>query len=508
MEVQTPRHAIEDAPVPANIPKGIEANGINSIPEHERKGHPRALFLPWFASNVGVFGISYGAFALTALFGLSLWQGIISGVIGIVVSFILVGIVAIAGPRASAPTMIISRAAFGVRGNRVAAILSWILNVGWETSLVVVGTLAFAAVCTKLGVGGGTDVKIIGIAIILVLTILGGVAGFDLIMRLQGVITVVAGVLTVLVIALTVSHVHMSVVNRIPNGSTANFIGMIVFSMVGFGLGWVYSGADYSRYLPRKSSPSSIIWWTTFGAAVGPVILFVYGVLLAGSSKVVLGQISGDPIGALTAVLPHWFLVPFIVLTVLGLVGATVLDIYSSGLNLQSAGLKLPRYQAAAIDGTIMTGLGVYVVFFTTNFLGVFQGFLITLGVPIAAWAGIVIADTVMRRRDYAITDLYDTAGRYGDLRVWPMLLLVVGSAVGFGLVVNTYAGWLKWQGYLLGPLGLGGKSGTWANASIGVIVALAIGLIGTLFTGGQIKRQEAIGAITLDAPESAAGVL
>ena len=498
MAVQTPQHLIEDAPVPDRVPKGVEANGINSIPEHEHKGRPAGLFLPWFASNVGVFGISYGAFALTALFGLSLWQAIVSGVVGIVLSFILVGIVAIAGPRASAPTMIISRAAFGVRGNRIAAILSWMLNVGWETSLVVVGTLAFAAVCEKLGLGGGTGVKVVGIAVILVLTILGGVAGFDVIMRLQGLITVVAGVLTVLVIALSASHVHMAIVNRIPNGSTANFIGMIVFSMVGFGLGWVYSGADYSRYLPRKSSRSSIVWWTTFGGAVGPVILFVYGVLLAGSSKAVLSRIGGDPIGALTQVLPQWFLVPFIVLT--------VLDIYSSGLNLQSAGLKLPRYKAAAIDGTIMTVLGVYVVFFTTNFLGVFQGFLITLGVPIAAWAGIVIADTILRRRDYAIGELYDTAGRYGDVRAWPMFLLVAGSAVGFGLVVNTYAGWLKWQGYLLGPLGLGGKTGTWANASIGVIVALAIGFIGTLLTRGQIRHQEADGEVASSGPEIAAG--
>ena len=48
----------------------------------------------------------------------------------------------------------------------------------------------------------------------------------------------------------------------------------------------------------------------------------------------------------------------------LGLVGATVLDVYSSGLNLQTAGLRLPRYQAALIDGTLMTLGAIYVVFF------------------------------------------------------------------------------------------------------------------------------------------------
>ena len=101
-----------------DVPRGIEANGINTIAE----GTPRELFLPWFASNVGVFGISYGAFCLA--YGLSVAQSIIAAAIGLLLSFGAVGIVATAGPRGSVPTMVLSRAAFGVRGNRVPSALS------------------------------------------------------------------------------------------------------------------------------------------------------------------------------------------------------------------------------------------------------------------------------------------------------------------------------------------------------------------------------------------------
>ncbi len=477
------------AVVPQQVPRGVEANGINTISVEERTSRPRDLFLPWFASNVGVFGISYGAFALT--YGLSLWQGIVAGLIGIAGSFLLVGLVAVAGPRGSAPTMIVSRAAFGVRGNRIAALLSWLLTVGWETALVVIGTLAFASVCGKLGLGSGIAVKVVGIAILTGLTLLGGITGFQLIMRMQGAITVIAGLLTLLVIALTATHVHLSTVTALPDGTTASFIGMIILAATGFGLGWVYAGADYSRYLPRDTSRRSIIAWTTFGGAIGPVVLFAYGVLLAGSSKALTQGIAGDPVGALTAVLPHWFLVPFIVLTVLGLVGATVMDVYSSGLNLQSAGLRLPRHIAALVDGTLMTLGAIYVVFFTRNFLGQFEGFLITLGVPVGAWLGVFLADLMFRRRDYVDRDLYDPRGRYGDVRAYPLALLCLASAVGFGLVTNTYASWLSWQGYLLGPLGLGGKSGPWAGASLGVVAAILIGFLGTLVTGGRVRAQE-----------------
>ena len=70
---------------------------------------------------------------------------------------------------------------------------------------------------------------------------------------------------------------------------------------------------------------------------------------------------------------------------------------------------------------------------------------------------------------------------------------MVIGSVVGFGLVVNTYASWLSWQGYLLGPFGLGGKSGTWASANLGVIVALVITFVGWLVLGRSVvRRQEA----------------
>jgi NCS1 family nucleobase:cation symporter-1 len=483
---------VEQGIVPAHAPRGIEANGINTITEDERKGHPRDLFLPWFASNVGVFGISYGAFVLFD--SLSLWQAIVAGIVGIVLSFALVGVVAIAGPRGSAPTMIVSRAAFGVRGNWLAAFFSWILTVGWEVFLVVLGTLAFASVCGRLGLGSGDGVKIIGIAIIVGLTMLGGITGFDLIMRMQGAITVIAGVLTILVMALTASHLHLSKVTALPNGSATSFIAAIVLAATGFGLGWVYAGADYSRYLPRRTSKRSIIGWTTFGGAIGPVILLSFGVLLAGSSKSLLNGIADDPVGALSTALPRWFLVPFIVLAVLGLVGATVLDVYSSGLNLQSMGLRVPRHLAALVDGVLMTLGSIYVLFFAhSSFLTQFEGFLITLGVPVGAWLGVMIADVIMRRRDYAERDLYDPRGRYGDIRLWPLALIVIGCVIGFGLVTNTNASWLKWQGFLLGPFGLGGKGGSWAGADLGVVAAIVIGFVGTLLTRPQIRAQEAV---------------
>src|SRR5215213_289212 len=219
-----------EAPTPR---VAVETNGINVIAEEERKGRPVQLFWPWFGANVSVFGLAYGSFLLG--FGISFWQALIAGVIGIVVSFLLCGLVAIAG-------------------NRVPSVLSWVLTVGWETALVSLATLATAQVFDQLGWSGGTATKVVALLVVAALVVAGGILGFDTIMRMQTAITWVTGILTVVYIVLVADDMNWSTVSALPSGSTAAFIGALVLAMTGYGFGWVNAAADYSRYLPRQAS--------------------------------------------------------------------------------------------------------------------------------------------------------------------------------------------------------------------------------------------------------------
>ena len=99
----------ETTPVSSGL--NIEMAGLDVIPESERKGTPSSLFMPWFAANISVLGISWGSWVLG--FGLSLTQAILVSVVGVALSFLLCGLIAIAGKRGSAPTLVLSRAAFG-----------------------------------------------------------------------------------------------------------------------------------------------------------------------------------------------------------------------------------------------------------------------------------------------------------------------------------------------------------------------------------------------------------
>jgi len=389
--------------------------------------------------------------------------------------------------------MVLSRAMFGVRGNRMPAVISWVLTVGWETALTALAVLATSTVFSRLGFGSGPAPKIVALIVVAALIVGAGVIGFDVIMRLQVWITVITGVLTIVYVILALPHINLHTVGGLPGGNAAAVVGALVFVMTGFGLGWVNAAADYSRYLPRTTRSSAVVGWTTFGGSVAPIILVIFGLLLAGSSKSLSAAIGADPIGALTSILPIWFLIPFAIVAILGLVGGAVLDIYSSGLALLSAGIRIPRYVAAMIDGVVMIAGAIYVAFFANGFIAPFEGFLITLGVPIAAWCGVFIADILLRRKSYSEPDLYDPKGRYGDVRWLPIALVVVGTAVGWGLISNAFASvtWLNWQGYLFG----GAKSdfrANWGYSNLGVLVALLVGFLGTLiFSRASVRRQE-----------------
>lgn len=488
--------SIETNPPAATAPRvgGVELNGLNCIGEDERGGRPRGLFWPWFAANVSVLGVSYGSFLLG--FGLSFRQAAIVAIVGIVVSCFFCGLISLAGTRGSAPTLTLSRAAFGVYGNRVPSILSWLATVGWETLLVSLAVLAISTVFAELGFSGGALTRAIALVAVVLLVVGGGIYGFASIMRMQVVITIITGVLTVVYIVLVAGHIDLAAVAAMPGGDIQRVIGGGVFMMTGFGLGWVQAAADYSRYLPRSSSPRGVVGWTTFGASLAPVILVVFGLLLAASSPDLSDRIGTDPIGALTMILPTWFLLPFATVAVLGLIGGAVLDIYSSGIALLSSGVDIPRPLAAAIDGVLMFIGAVYIVFFAQNFIDPFEAFLITLGTPIAAWCGIFLADLSLRRKSYSDADLFDGNGRYGRVNALAMSVLVLATGIGWGLVTNSDPGshWMDWLGYLLEPFGLGGRSGVWARANLGVLVALVAGYAGIIAFGrAGIRRQESL---------------
>jgi purine-cytosine permease-like protein len=469
------------------VPK-YELNSTNLIAENERRGRARDLFWPWCGANVSLLALSYGSFFLG--FGISFWQATFAAIAGTVLSFLLVGFSSLAGKKSNATTMVLSRAAFGVKGNVLPGALTYLLLVGWETVLVSLATLATGTVFERIGNVDRNIAMIIGFVIAVSLTLIGGVLGFSVIMKLQKYLTLITIFLTLGYIVLTIDVVKWSALMDGPSGPIQSFVGALIFGITGIGLGWVNAAADYSRYLPRTVKSASVVGWTVLGASIVPIVLVIYGAALSASDQKLSEAIAMDPIGALTTLLPTWYLILFSLVAILGLVGGAILDLYSSGLTLVSLGVPIKRHVAAVIDGVLMLLGTIYIVWIAENFFIPFQGFLITLGVPVAAWSAIFVTDVLLRKKSYNEKDLFSAEGIYGSVNWSSIACVGVATVIGWGFVTNSFASWLSWQGYFLGFIG--GKNGAWAYSNVGVIFALTIGCVGhILLSSRKIRAQE-----------------
>lgn len=482
-------------------PWSIESHGIDAIPDAERHGRPSDLFRIWFAANISVLAVTYGGF-LVIFYGLDLWQAALTAVVGVIVSFALVGLISLAGKRAGAPTLVLSRAPFGVIGNAVPTVVSYVTLVGFEIVAASLAALAAQTVLGRLGVSTSTASLAVSFAVITLLAVGVSLLGHATIQRVQAWFTVAFGGLTVVFIGLDLGQVQWHKVAALPRGSfVAGLLGGLSIIMAGTGITWTNAAADYSRYLPRNARSGRVVWWTVLGSSLPLIILIVFGSLLAAGNPSV--ATSANPIGVLAAPLPTWFLVPYLLTAVGGLVAEVVMSSYSGGLNLLTLGLRVARYKSIVIDSALLVAGSVYILFFAPSFFAPFQGFLVTVGVPLAAWAAVFAADLFLLRGDgYAEADLYRVRGRYGAVNPAAVGSMVLATAVGWGLVTSASPAF-SWVGYLLRFAG--GRKGAIGGSSLGLIIGfLLAAILYTALTGLAGRRRPGPGPAARTAARAA----
>jgi purine-cytosine permease-like protein len=116
----------------------------------------------------------------------------------------------------------------------------------------------------------------------------------------------------------------------------------------------------------------------------------------------------------------------------------------------------------------------IYILFFNQDFFTPFQGFLITLGVLLAAWAAIFLTDMALFRRSggYVERDLYASEGIYGAVNPAGVASFLAAAFVGLGLVTST-APIFSWVGYLLRWFGW--EDSALASSSIGLFIGFIL---------------------------------
>ncbi|HEY9498101.1 MAG TPA: cytosine permease [Terrimesophilobacter sp.] len=481
-------HAEEPSAPPAFR---VEESSLEPTPTDQRIGRASRLFWLWFAANSSVVSVAFGG-ALLSL-GMSLRQAIVAALAGVAISFLPLGLGTLAGKWSGQPTMVVSRATFGHLGNILPAVLALSTRLFWGALLLWFLAAGTARILVGAELGGAlseTQLTIIGLAVGFLLALVIAFFGYGLIARIQLGLSIVSGLLVVGLVAITWPAVDITTALTVSDGPWILLVtgAVLVFSFVG--LVWAVSSADLARYQRPGSSGASSMLWSTFGSTLPAFLLIAYGALLAASDPQVAAGLVDRPFDTIALLIPSWYPIPLVAALALSLLSGVVVTIYSGGFALQAIGATMRRSASVVVVGVALAAVALLLAFSVGDFNQLLRDVATSLAVPVAAWAGIFAAEMMIRNRRFDSPSLLKRGGVYPDVHWVNLAMLLVASAVGFGLTTAT-VGWLGWQGYLFGALGVP-LSSDLAGSDLGVFVALLLGVLTPIVAGiPAIRRQE-----------------
>ncbi len=451
----------------------VEQRGIEPVPDAERNGNPLQLFWVWFAANISILGLPLGA-TLVAVQFLNVWQSVLVAVIGAAGSFALVGVVSVAGRRGGAPSMTLSRATFGNRGNFGPTVVSLLSRLGWETVNTTTGAFVLISLFTIL-FGSASDAKLvpgltlIAISVFELCTLLVSGLGHAAILVIQKWATWIFGALNVVVGAFLVTTVDWHAVAAMPAGPFSAVLTGIAVIAGGTGIGWANAGADMARYQRPAVKAGRLITASAAGAGIPLVLLIGLGSLLtAGDDSLASAT---DPVGAIREMLPPWMAVPYLIAAFGGLLLSNHLSVYSAGLTTLTLGIRIRRVYAVAVDVTVTFLGSIYFMLIADSFYGPFIAFISLLAVPITAWLGVFLVDMIKRTYydPVALLDMSHTSAYWyrGGIEWRAVTSWAVAILVGYVLLATGFSGFGWIVTFLVAAvayLALGGARGVLAR--------------------------------------------
>ena len=458
----------------------VEHRGIEHVPPQARWGQPGSLFWMWAGAVWNVEFVVYGGLAI--IIGLSFAQAVLVIVIGNL-SYLLTGLASLPGPQAGTTAFAISRAPFGPRGNKAPSFFNWVTQVGFEIEGIALIVLAAIALTAKAGFLAGAPAKVIFIAAAIAIQAVLPLLGHAAVLKVLKLLAVPFIALFAVMAALTTSKVRL---HAVPHGASWGSLTIVLALVIAAGgLGWAENASDYSRYLPPAASRRRIVAAVALGGAVPSALLEILGAAVATGvpALAATGSAGAVSISGLPSAFPAWFVVPYLVFAIVQLFAINTLDLYSSGVTLQSLFPRLSRIHCVAIDTVVCAGLAAYAVF-SSRFSTLLYDFLLLIIVWLGPWCAIFLVDSWLRKNRYDSAALLDErGGRYfrgpgargggarggGSRRWgfhWPAIIAQVAGMIAAALWLNAYPPYV-------GPLAsrIGGATGSDLSVFLGLIV-------------------------------------
>jgi NCS1 family nucleobase:cation symporter-1 len=452
----------------------IESRSIDFIPDTERHGSLLSQFTLWMSANMQITAIVTGALAV--VLGGDVFWSLVALLIGQLIGGAVMALHGAQGPQLGLPQMISSRVQFGVYGAMIPIVLVCLMYIGFSASGSV---LAGQAVAQLLHVDDVAGIAIFA-AVIVVLTI----CGYRLIHLVGRVASVVGVIAFVFMFVQLFAHHDVGALLQNRHFSLASFLLAMSLSaswQIAFG---PYV-ADYSRYLPRSTSPLGTFLAVGLGSVIGAQVAMVFGVFaaaLAGGQfrhHEVANIVGLGSTGAVAALL--YFSIAF------GKVTVTALNAYGSFMSMATIVTGFGGQRAVSTRHRLLTILGMIglstllAIAGRHSFLKEFSAFILFLLAFFTPWSAINLVDYYgFTKSRYDVPALSDPNGRYGRWNVMTIAVYVIGVLVQMPFI-STH--------FYTGPLveTLGGTDISWI---LGLIVPAVLYYVGARVSSRSIPER------------------
>ena len=413
----------------------IERKSIDYVADHERHGRVIDQGPFWFLGNFHFFTIAIGFIGPSM--GLGFAPTALAGALGILFGTVFVAFHASQGAELGLPQMIQSRAQFGFRGVVIALVGALFTFIGFNVADTVLAAQGLAGI-----LGWNSAAVTIGAGFIAAAL---AIYGHDWLHKVfRWCFYVCLPLYTWLTLAILFGKIPVHHAGAGAFSWTA-FAAQFAAS-ASYNITYAPSVSDYSRYLPRRTSPRAIIGSVFIGASSSAIWLIALGAWLATR----LGESDGlvalhDAGNAMQA----GFGVVMALASVTALVATMGLNAYSGMLTVVTALNSLfgvqpgPRLRFASIAG--LAAIWIALTFAARgDAIALLFDVLTIMLYLLVPWTAVNLVDYFfVRRGRYAITQLLIAGGIYGNWGMRGLGAYMIGFAatIPFGVLPGLYVG-------------------------------------------------------------------
>jgi NCS1 nucleoside transporter family len=409
-----------------------DIHSIEPIPDSDRDSTgPQQMWI-WAGANIAPVNWALGALGI--ILKLGLWETIAVIVLGNIVGCAIFAAFTVMGHKTGVNQMVLSRSAFGRRGAYLPSLLMFLMTLCWIGVNTYFPVKISMAILGQFGIPESLLTTFIVMTIVMVIQVVIGIYGFYAIRTFEKYTVPVTVVIMALMSVLAWSQpgvVNWNLTSSLPPGPHFAMLSLLTTAIgVGWGISWVTWASDYSRFVPRSVSSSSVFWYSYVGMFVPSVWLAILGATIASVT------VDTDPAKMVSAVFGGVASLLVLLMVLHGPIATNILNVYSAALAALSMGIRLSRTALALIVGIIGYLVTIYFVF-APSFAKAFDNWMISLLLWMSPWAGVILADFFIKRKSKIdVAELYASpeTSAYGDINWGAIIAFLVGLAAGWSL--------------------------------------------------------------------------